>query len=103
MTDEDYSGHAVGDKIHIIFPLSAEQFAAINDPGVVPISQMRQNAISIPFTVVDRSHSYVFDPAKSSISLSRLTSSLYLMPESSEWEDVFRWIVLGVSPPWAEL
>ena len=98
----------VGDSVSLIFDVSEHQAGEINQladkdaraywmPAVG--GAPKEWSVRIPFVIVDRQHSFSW---KSYGTLRAFGHQIFLEAKNGYWEDIFLWVSMGATPPWAE-
>jgi hypothetical protein len=108
----DLNQFHVGDRLVLLWDITPEMKTAINRqawgdsyfrPRVFQSTRVNDEKVSvkIPFTVVSRSHD-ASEQKDHYAELKYLGFSVTVEAETWQWEDLWKWIILGTVPVWAE-
>lgn len=93
-----------GDELNLLWDVSPEIGIAINTLGLADPRAHNMSgewSVHIPFTVVERSHS-VCQYKEESGTFRYLGLSITIEAQTGHWEDIWRWVLEGERPEWAE-
>jgi hypothetical protein len=100
---------SVGDTVSLAWKVSPKQARAINELGNRDVraisgtlSEPKTWEVYMQFVIVDKRH-YLHEPRENSMSLGLGSSSIVLEAKNWQWEDIFKWLILGDVPKWANL
>jgi len=104
----DMSTFHEGDQVSLLWNITKFQYDNINgniaqSAGVRAYKEINQEKyiVHIPFEVVKRRRALSFRE-QDQLSLFDLGISIYLQAENGYWEDIFKWVVMGEKPTWAD-